>query len=58
MLKSRVPECRLFYKSNKILFGKIKMAVNFVMNVCNPCNIYNSQLSFGKTDKAGVTFDH
>ena len=58
MLKSRVPECRLFYKSNKILFGKNKMAVKDIMNVCNPYNIYNSQLSFGKTDKAWVTFDH
>ena len=57
-LKSRVPERRLFHKSTKILLEKIKMAVKYIMNVCNPYNNYNSQLHSGKTDKARVRFDH
>ena len=55
-LTTRLSSCIL--DMCEILFGKIKVAVKYIMNVCNPYNIYNSQLSIGKTDKAEVTFDH
>ena len=55
---SRVPERRLFYKTNKMFLRKINIAVKYIMNVCNLDNIYNSQLYFGKIDKAYETFDH
>ena len=45
---SRVPERRLFYKTNKMFLRKINIAVKYIMNVCNLDNIYNSQLYLAK----------